>query len=151
MGLELEHLKPYPIGKDGIIVNNPDTRGTYWIAALYATDMILVENDINAGTYEYRFDEVLPILYPKSDLLKYIEHNGESFVPYMRLDRLFDIDLDADLYYSVKAEDDGYHTINVFTNYQVVQKMLEWRLDLFGLIPKGIAIDVNTLPENPYK
>lgn len=30
-------------------------------------------------------------------------------------------------------------------------KLIEWHFDIAGLIEKGEAIDVNTLPENPYK
>lgn len=32
------------------------------------------------------------------------------------------------------------------TNYWFVQKMIELHFDVFGLIPKGLAVDINTLP-----
>jgi hypothetical protein len=31
------------------------------------------------------------------------------------------------------------------------QKLTEWHFDIADLILKGEAVDVNTLPENPYK
>ena len=36
-------------------------------------------------------------------------------------------------------------------DYNTVQELLEKHYDLFGLIEKGLAIDVNELSENPYK
>ena len=33
----------------------------------------------------------------------------------------------------------------------LIQKLIEWHFDIAGLIEKREAIDVNTLPENPYK
>ncbi len=29
--------------------------------------------------------------------------------------------------------------------YKVVKKLFEWHFDIFGLIPAGLAIDINTL------
>lgn len=75
-----------------------------------------------------------PILRPMSDLTKGIIHRGEKFVPILALDKLncFPIsDTDKALRY--------------------YDKLNEWMFDYRGLISAGLAIDVNTLPENPYE
>ena len=75
-----------------------------------------------------------PILRPMSDLTKEITHRGEKFVPLLALDKLncFPIsDTDKALRY--------------------YDKLNEWMFDYRGLISAGLAIDVNTLPENPYE
>lgn len=75
-----------------------------------------------------------PILRPMSDLTEEITHRGEKFVPLLALDKLncFPIsDTDKALRY--------------------YDKLNEWMFDYRGLISAGLAIDVNTLPENPYE
>lgn len=36
----------------------------------------------------------------------------------------------------------------VHESYLLMQKLIEWHFDVFGLIEKGLAIDINTL-KNP--
>lgn len=79
-------------------------------------------------------DTYRAVLRPMSDLPKGIIHRGEKFVPILALDKLncFPIsDTDKALRYC--------------------DKLNEWMFDYRGLISAGLAIDVNTLPENPYE
>ena len=79
-------------------------------------------------------DTYRAVLRPMSDLTKGIIHRGEKFVPILALDNLncFPIsDTDKALRY--------------------YDKLNEWMFDYRGLISAGLAIDVNTLPENPYE
>ena len=79
-------------------------------------------------------DTYRAVLRPMSDLTKEITHRGEKFVPLLALDKLncFPIsDTDKALRY--------------------YDKLNEWMFDYRGLISAGLAIDVNTLPENPYE
>lgn len=88
----------------------------------------------NCGYTNKSLGEVKPILRPMSDLTKEITHRGEKFVPLLALDKLncFPIsDTDKALRY--------------------YDKLNEWMFDYRGLISAGLAIDVNTLPENPYE
>jgi hypothetical protein len=32
--------------------------------------------------------------------------------------------------------------------FPIMQKLLEWHFDIFGLIKEGLAIDINTIGEN---
>ena len=79
-------------------------------------------------------DTYRAVLRPMSDLTKGVIHRGEKFVPLLALDKLncFPIS-DAD-----KA-------------LRYYDKLNEWMFDYRGLISAGLAVDVNTLPENPYE
>lgn len=77
-----------------------------------------------------------PILHPLSDLTKEIEHNGEKFVPSDRLAiNLFSKGTKEII---LKGEINGIP-------YWVMQYLFEWHFDVFGLIEKGLAVDINTL------
>ena len=87
-----------------------------------------------------------PILRPMSDLTKEITHKGEKFVPLDVLNNRghfieFDV---AGLLYTVGGCMDSDWLM-------VFDKLNEWMFDYRGLISAGLAIDVNTLPENPYE
>ncbi|WP_418677602.1 hypothetical protein [Alistipes indistinctus] len=87
-----------------------------------------------------------PILCPMSDLTKEITHKGEKFVPLDVLNnRGHFIEFDAaGLLYTVGGCMDSDWLM-------VFDKFHEWMFDYRGLISAGLAIDVNTLPENPYE
>ena len=119
-----------------------------------------------------------PILRPLSDLTKEIEVNGERFVPMEILVKIEDLFFKeiveiksnkagnifwADYY----TEDDDKkrfcYCINSFqighlepnkhsfirAGYELYEKLFEWQFDVFGLIEKGLAIDINTLNQKP--
>lgn len=87
-----------------------------------------------------------PILRPMSDLTEEITHRGEKFVPLdVFNDRGHFIEFDtAGLLYTVGGCMDSDWLM-------VFDKFHEWMFDYRGLISAGLAIDVNTLPENPYE
>lgn len=87
-----------------------------------------------------------PLLRPMSDITKEIIHEGERFVPIDVLnDRGRFIEFDtAGLLYTVGGCMDSDWLM-------VFDKFHEWMFDYRGLISAGLAIDVNTLPENPYE
>lgn len=98
-------------------------------------------------------EKLKPILRPLSDLTSKIEHNGERFVPI----EYFEIGDDDKYPYEF---DNGnikliqkLKTIKKYSTYfdisflpfEVVRQLIEWHFDVFGLIEKGEAIDINTL------
>lgn len=100
------------------------------------------------------FTNVKPILHPLSSLTKEIEHNGEKFVPYIELLRLSSFDIDNMTSEDLEDFKKAYSGINAdieLTSFSDGLKLIEWHFDIAGLIEKGEAIDVNILPENPYK
>jgi len=80
-----------------------------------------------------------PILRPLSDLTKEIEVNGEKFVPHIKLGGRPNLK-DYDIEYLSKNIDN--------MSYGLVSKLIEWHFDVFGLIEKNLAIDINTLPQS---
>ena len=84
---------------------------------------------------------IKPILYTLSSLTKEIEHKGKKFVP---------IDYIADKYYTqnwvsqlercIEDERWVYHL-----DYSLVLHLLEWHMDIFGLLDRGLAVDKTTI------
>lgn len=142
--LELKHLASYlPYGLKCEILN-------------YESDYVGEKYGIINGYYlingdhHYTFKDrntagknavlIKPILRPLSDLTKEIEHNGKTFIPIesktVGFLRLKD---------GKKRELSRSCFVLEVLEYDLVQKLLEWHFDVFGLIEKGLAIDINTL------
>ena len=147
MKIELKHLAPYlPYGVH--LMNeygnwHHKTTDTYWN----------IKDILN-----YK-----PILRPLSDLVKNIEINGDNFIPLFHfakmqiaddeLDRLY-IETDNKTFfncmYHTGSEDDDlvvyFDSYNILlTPYERITELLKMHFDVFGLIDKGLAIDINTL------
>lgn len=120
--LELKHLAPYLPYK--IKVRNA------WRDDKTMTCYHLDDNGNNGLIFG-----VKPILYDLSWLTKPITHNGETFVP---MDWLKE---------NYIAECIG---LNPATwSYRAIEKLIEWRFDVFNLIADDLAIPV-TETFNPY-
>jgi len=101
------------------------------------------------------------ILRPLSDLTETIVHDGVSFNPLVELIKLQNPNFEFTGRYSdFLIEKDGYprdccrlmatmsiKIIPPFINHPhwVIKKLHEWHFDTFGLIEKGLAIDINTI------
>ena len=98
---------------------------------------------------------VKPICRPLSDLTKPIEHNGEKFVPIDNIEGLFIEGTEDLINQSIEAIEyfieNNFFSRMEYLPFILIQKLIEWKFDLFGGIDSGDAIDVNTLTENPYK
>lgn len=91
-------------------------------------------------------DTYRAVLRPMSDLTKGIIHRGKKFVPVAALNdigRFIEFDATGLLYTVAGCIDSDWPV--------VFDKFHEWMFDYRGLISTGLAIDVNTLPENPYE
>ena len=109
-------------------------------------------------------DTYRAVLRPMSDLTKEITHRGEKFVPLYKLtpafkyfqwsDDRFRLEITQDCIvigvYSKSLGDWGGHARIDLTTSKL-DKLDAWMFDYRGLISAGLAIDVNTLPENPYE
>ena len=138
--LKLKHLAPYlPYGLNT----------QFWVNdAAYVKLMVDEKRDklLTSQNVHFVLTYCKPILRPLSDLTKEIEVNGEKFVPLRRLNE--------DSEYPLLIEDDGtiYFTdacelnmLEITSIYDIFQKLYQWHFDVFGLIPEGLAIDINTL------
>jgi len=94
------------------------------------------------------------ILHPLSDLAKEIRHKGEKFIPMELLCSIW-MDYGKTKQGANSSREMFYRwfaPIEVVSYpFYLVQKLIEWHFDIADLISKGEAIDVNRLPENPYK
>jgi hypothetical protein len=131
MNLELKHLAPYlPYGLKVMYNATPHLMTTQ-----------LLEQASHWMTIGYAIEsQSKPILRPLSDLTKEIEHNGKTFIPYTEME----------------WEDvDPMEAFNINFNFRteiacplfIWQLLFEWHFDVFGLIEKGLAIDINTLKD----
>lgn len=125
----------------------------YGLKCKFITERI---QSYSAIKFEAEFDtkieviESIPILRPLYDLTKPIEHNGEVFVPLVRLleHNCFDVEL-MDLE-DIREYEQTFRMTGLITLHDL-PLYLEWHFDLFGGIDNGDAIDINSLQENPYK
>lgn len=97
------------------------------------------------------FGKVKPILRPMSDMLKWITINGKKFFPAEVLFSEDAINIERWETFGVIPEywQDCASVSPLDHDYRVVKKLFEWHFDVFGLIDRGLAIDINTLtPED---
>ena len=142
MKLELKHLAPYmPYGLKIQILNHKcdyvgiefsEINGYYFLG-----DSLHVS--YNGGSTGKSIEDFKPILRPLSDLTKEIEVNSEKFIPIN-----YFLGDDSDLVYEACL----IHNDFSYLPYNLVQKLLEWHFDVFGLIEQGLAIDINDLPNS---
>lgn len=110
-----------------------------------------------------------PILRPMSDLTEEITHRGEKFVPLIKLAKISHPNIpvyawrnprhhtiNGSRIWRIDAWNDGNHIVVSVTDDVCVPLLCRDLLDRLmfdyrGLISAGLAIDVNTLPENPYE
>jgi hypothetical protein len=104
----------------------------------------------DGGSTGKSLKEIKFLLRPLSDLTKEIDVNGEKFVPKLELNELcrnlpFYRVTDFRLFGIDEVLSDFRSEYDLMDIYNVIQKLLEWHFDIYGLIPSGLAIDINTL------
>lgn len=151
MELEIKHLSVYlPYGLE-VLYNHTKERGV--IRNLYSIENyedIKIGINFLDGEHIWMFK---PILRPLSDLTKEINYGLSTYA----FTDLFEIgDCDGCVFEfehgnikTIKALEsisiyNSYNDINYLPS-AVVNMMYEYHFDVFGLIDKGLAIDINTL------
>lgn len=139
MKLELKPLAPYlPYGLN----YKGEYGGISTLRKLEYCRSYNKENDCftdEFGVDGYLIQYIKPVLRPISDLTKEIEVNGEIFD---MANWLMKYGHNSALYHLSKPY--GYEKVT----YEVMEKLFEWHFDVFGLIEKGLAIDINTLDKD---
>lgn len=146
MKLEPKHLFPYGPYSLKVIMEGKKTN-----VAWMSTKNIAVIRPDGIGEYKriawrYAHLNIKPILRPLSDLTKEIAHNGETFCPLNILSRMYKTGwkwLPNELHLFASWDDHNKHYRS--PTLEMYQKLYEWHFDVFGLIEKGLAIDINTL------
>jgi len=129
----------------------------YYLTTIHNSD----EFGVNGYTSKY----IKPILYPLSSLTKEIEHKGEKFVPLLKLVDPDNTDLakmrveSYNPFPQVGLQHDYYRVIHeklgeiISINprnikvlpYHLIEKLLEWKFDIFGLLDRSLAVDKTTI------
>jgi len=137
MQLELKHLAGYlPYGLNGIINGK--------IVRMCTMHQNSIQTFPSIRKYTWcAYEDFKPILHPLSDLTKDIEVNEEKFVPRERIEDVFFWDyVILNMRDIVKNND---YSLVEYLPKNVVEKLLEWHFDIYGIIGNGLAIDINTL------
>lgn len=170
--LELKHLAPYlPYDLRVCHEDHIAIIMTFYLpAGNHNHDLWVVEMEDEKERYlscSVNFKEVKPILRPLSDLTKEIEVDGEKFIPIIKM--VAECHYWMDYYnqglgkfgenikstrskpiYNVGYGDMKIYWVVDFTyipalDWQYIQKLFEWHFDVFGLIEKNLAININDI------
>jgi len=130
--LELKHLAPYlPYGLNiETKWRNPVTQTTKIGIESMTLNNLLLLGDIQMKSFK-------PILRPLSDLKKGIEIDSVKIYP------LSENNIGA--YYSEYPDEFIDSIADKCIEYIYLIKLIECHFDVFGLIEKGLAIDINTI------
>lgn len=99
------------------------------------------------------FNTIKPILRPLSDLTKEIEETKFVPVDYFEIGEEINADFPFEfdhgnvklIQYLESISKYNLHNDINYLPFSVVQKLMEWHFDVYGLIEKGLAIDINSL------
>ncbi len=157
--LQLKHLSAYLPYKVKCLFKTITDADHYILGKQFERELLIVDLYYLFKDYPV-YEYIKPLLYPL-DLTKEIEHNGERFVPLERLDFKSENEVQFSTYdnipnqltitatYKQMGETFTEFVIcrNSFdlVNYWIVQQLIEWKLDIFNLIPQKLAIDINSL------
>ena len=140
MKLELkkEEIIPY-LPFDLKVMDLYDSKESFFVGySINHTEPLKVSvyrNELSTGRL---LSEIKPILRPLSDLIK-----GTDKIDYeAELEELFG-HLELTNRGAFHFVLDGWTTWKDY--HKVISKLFEWHFDVFGLIEKGLAIDINTI------
>ncbi|WP_313418795.1 hypothetical protein [Sphingobacterium multivorum] len=135
-------------------MGNTDEEGHAFVSEIIGLDQDAVWVSHEYEDDDYAYSDTFPLLRPLSDLTKEIEHNGKKFIPLHIIngfgqnsesicDRWIEPNLTTQGGGSWEGgiEDD----IDTFQFYWLYVKLISWHFDVFGLIEKGLAIDINSI------
>ena len=137
-----------PYGLKGIVKGKENLCGSF-IYKLYSCNCETNVVEL-VGETNFKTDKFKPILHPLSDLIKEIEHNGEKFIPLHKLLENSGFNLSK----MTETEILNYKDVSINTDLLGIKDamyLIGIHFDIFDLISKNEAIDVNTLNTNPYK
>lgn len=146
MKLEIKHLASY-LPYDLKVVFEADEHEHTLVGLVNWSDEIMVLSPFN-DYGRSNIKNCKPILRPLSDLTKEIKHKEVGIIPKIVLNEeiLFEPMTVVDGL-MIGIISDGY-IIPVHVgrlDYVVVEKLFEWHFDVFGLIEKGLAVNINSV------
>ena len=152
MKLQVKHLAPY-------LPYKPKILAPTWLDSnkkeIDAVMEVSFDGYINLDNGYFHFiEDVKVFLRPLSDLTKEIQHNEESFIPMQVMQERFTKRLRFDsngFYYHIdksRVRGNSHDTHFPFSQLEAYGYLFKWHFDVFGLIEKGLAIDINKLLDN---
>jgi hypothetical protein len=140
MELQLKHLAPYlPYGLK--IHHEMIRKNLSMIGCELIDEQLRVR--MTDGLYVFDVHKMKPILRPLSHLTKEIEYTEECLLDYI-VEKLERHCVNYDDWVS-SAIEDGIEIRILQAPYEVIEYCFENHYDVFGLIPRGLAIDINTI------
>lgn len=139
MELELKHLAPYLPYELKLLssFNEPATISNLHLTDLDSRKAVCLQLDGVPITFRSEnLDTIKPILRPLSDLTKEIEVDGEFTIVYNNLE--------LEKYLNIDTWDKLEYWIN-YLPFEIVTSFFKHHFDVFRLIEKGLAVDINTL------
>lgn len=153
--IEPKYLAPYlPYGLKVLIYFGCPAQQIKTMLGISFNKTLTIRVNYYKSTSESR--KFIPIFHPLTDLTKEIEINGEKFIPkdklyekwsnkhsytYNFLKRESNCKKDFDLIFNNVYSEKGYD----YLEHWMYQDLIKWHFDLFFLIKKGQAVDINTL------
>ncbi|MFA7307625.1 MAG: hypothetical protein WC026_13235 [Hyphomicrobium sp.] len=167
--LELKYLAPYlPYNLKAICTTNQICTIGDGYNHIYKGDIMQIGVD-DYRLFQNETEYFKPILRILSDLAKEIEKDGKKFVPLIELAKLASpkntkiklmndhVSLGHDYTFHYDNKNLSFNCLRgfdgkkadancfVFNQLLLFQKLFEWHFDVFGLIEKGLAVDINEL------
>ena len=154
--LELKHLQAYKLGENGVkvlltdwaklniaIEENVDLSEKFYISNIdFESETICIIAESGYEIDSIPLGYIKPILYPFSDIKKVIDYTGEKITPYNWIAENFS---NCGSFSDWFKEYQHIAIKDSLVEYCVVEKLIEFNFDVFGLIEKGLAIDINTI------
>jgi len=146
--LKLEHVTPY-LPYELPVWDNYENKKTYLRGFVENhTEPIKISTKVQHMSVGRTFEEIKPILRPLSDLTEaYNEHH--NFIREILIRYGYDFPDDGGIHYSDLKRDLSHVSRGIYhplkQDYLIVETMISFHFDIFGLIQKGLAIDKNTI------
>lgn len=157
MKLQLKHISPYLPYDLKFYIPNDEHSNIQTMTGLSKTDGIqtdYTEEDsvgcignlwcLDEGGRNYKYYNIKPILRPLSDLFKEVYYEKYEMKRVLIKDHSVISSLSEEDF-KEDAELNTYYHSNLRDNYEIITSLFELHFDVFRLIEKGLAIDINTI------
>lgn len=149
MKLTIENLAPYlPYGLLCYTEGNSDENGKPIISVItgLSHDYVIIDGEHEEEYVLY--EDVKPLMRRNSRKNFVINVNGFEINVTDEMTKIFgrndlSVDMDLDIYIECDGSSGKYISMHDF--YDAYSKLFEYRFDVFGLIEKNLAIDINTI------
>ena len=149
MKLELKHLAPYLPYQLKII--NIEMHENGFKNKNSIKELVLTPSNLEIGLKDIDGIKEKLILRPISDLYKEISFGMLKTIPLDNINFLYHNTPNFYFLTTDKSQEhlfDGKHDLsNTIIEYCVMQKLIEWHFDVFGLIDKSLAISIHDVKQ----